>query len=94
MDPPPHHRREWALSLPHHASPPRSEFWTPTPLPSIAASDPRFENKEGNNWSGPPEGLTYQRAIRALESYGHHAELVLLGERQRQPVLRFRVARV
>jgi hypothetical protein len=39
----------------------KSEFWTPTPLPSIAASDPRFQNKDGNNWSGPPEGLTFQR---------------------------------
>jgi hypothetical protein len=57
----------------------RSEFWTPMPLTSIAISDPRFQNKDGNNWSGPPEGLTLQRAIRALESYGHHAELIILG---------------
>ena len=33
----------------------------------------------GNDWSGPPEGLTLQRAIRALESYGHHTESVLIG---------------
>jgi hypothetical protein len=56
-----------------------SEFWTKCPLPSIAASDPHFANSRGNNWSGPPEGLTFQRAIRALESYGHHAESVLVG---------------
>ena len=36
-------------------------------------SDPR------NNWSGQPQGLTYQRAIHALERYGHHAEVALLG---------------
>lgn len=59
-----------------------SQFWTPTPLPSIAASDPRFQNIPGNNWGGPAEGLTYQRAIRALGSYGHHAEVVMLGALQ------------
>ena len=60
-----------------------SEFFTATPLPSIAVSDPRFKNDGGNDWSGPPEGLTFQRAIRALESYGHHAEAQLVGARQR-----------
>ena len=74
------------------------------PMPSIAVSDPHFEDARGNNWcdpsplsvssfgcyqpillrvfsprSGPPEGLTLQRAIRALESYGHHAESILAG---------------
>lgn len=57
----------------------QSEFWTRMPLPSIAVSDSRFRDTSGNNWSGPPEGLTIQRAIRALESYGHLAELTLLG---------------
>jgi hypothetical protein len=60
----------------------RSEFWTATPLPSIAASDARFQNVPGNNWGGPAEGLTFQRAIRALGSYGHHAEVLLLGAAQ------------
>jgi hypothetical protein len=60
-----------------------SEFWTPTPLPSISAADPRFQNVAGNNWGGPAEGLTYQRAIRALSNYGHHAEVLLLGAAQR-----------
>ena len=59
----------------------RSEFYTRMPLPSIAVSDPRFQNKRGNDWSGPPEGLTLQRAIRALEQYGHHAESVQIGIR-------------
>ncbi|GHU68875.1 hypothetical protein FACS1894184_11820 [Clostridia bacterium] len=47
------------------------EFWTPTPLPSVAANDPLFRNESGNNWSGQPEGLTFQRSIRALENYGY-----------------------
>eukprot|EP00756_Hemistasia_phaeocysticola_P058542 Hpha_TRINITY_DN3517_c0_g2::TRINITY_DN3517_c0_g2_i1::g.25584::m.25584 len=50
-----------------------SEFWTPFPLPSIAANDPKFKpGLPGNCWSGPSEGLTYQRAVRALLNYGYH----------------------
>lgn len=56
-----------------------SEFFTKMPLTSISISDVRFHDSKGNNWSGPPEGLTLQRAIRALETYGHHAESVLIG---------------
>ena len=52
----------------------RSEFWTPTPLTSISVSDPRFHNRHGNDWSGPSEGLTFQRArqsqIRPLRDLG------------------------
>ena len=60
----------------------KSEFWTKMPLPSIAINDHRFvARSSGNDWSGPPEGLTLQRAIRALENYGHVAESVLVGER-------------
>ena len=55
------------------------EFWTPFPLPSIAANDPKFRpGLPRNSWSGPAEGLTYQRAIRALENYGFHAEITML----------------
>ena len=57
------------------------EFWTPLPLPSIAFNDPLYRNNPGNNWSGQPQGLTYQRAIRALENYGHYAEVTLLGQK-------------
>ncbi|MBU6327844.1 MAG: hypothetical protein KGQ89_09455, partial [Verrucomicrobia bacterium] len=39
------------------------EFWTPLPLPSIAANDPAFKNIPGNNWSGKSQGLTFQRSI-------------------------------
>lgn len=57
------------------------EFWTTMPLPSIAANDPWFRNISGNNWSGQPESLTIQRSIRALENYGHYAELTMIGQK-------------
>ena len=34
-----------------------------------------------NSWSGPCEGLTYQRSIDALLRYGHHAEMTDFGRR-------------
>jgi hypothetical protein len=57
------------------------EFFTPFPLPSIAVNDPAFRNISSNNWSGQAEGLTYQRAIRALENYGYFSELTIFGEK-------------
>ena len=58
-----------------------AEFWTPFPLPSVAADDPAFRNAPENNWSGQPEGLTYQRAILALERYGYHRTVTALGKK-------------
>ena len=58
-----------------------SEFWTSFPLPSVAANDPAFRNASENNWSGQPEGLTYQRAILALERYGYHSLVTVLGRK-------------
>ena len=58
-----------------------AEFATPFPLPSVAACDPAFRNAPENNWSGQPEGLTWQRAIRALENYGYHRLVTALGEK-------------
>jgi hypothetical protein len=57
------------------------EFFTPMPLTSIAANDPAFKNGQYNDWSGQPQGLTYQRAIHALENYGYFSEITLLGEK-------------
>lgn len=57
------------------------EFWTPMPLPSVAVNDPLFRNIETNNWSGQPEALTYQRAIRALENYDYDSLIPILGEK-------------
>jgi len=62
------------------------EFLTPVPLPSIAANDPLFRNIPDNNWGGQPQGLTWQRAIRALENYGHYAELTMLGRKILQAI--------
>jgi hypothetical protein len=64
----------------HHLLDPET-FWTPVPLPSIAINEPLFYNGKRNNWSGQPQGLTYQRAIDALENYGHYAEVTLLGKK-------------
>lgn len=36
---------------------------------------------DDNSWSGPCQGLTYQRSIGALLNYGHHAEASVIGER-------------
>ena len=58
-----------------------SEFWTPFPLPSVSAGDPAFRNAPENNWSGQSEGLTYQRAILALERYGYSRIVTRLGEK-------------
>ncbi len=69
----------------HHLLNPK-EFWTPVPLVSIARNEELFLSKPRNNWSGQPQGLTYQRAIHALERYGHHAEVILLG-RKLLPIL-------
>jgi hypothetical protein len=64
----------------HHLLNPE-EFWTPTPIPSIAINEPLFKNVEGNNWSGQVQALTLSRGLHALEKYGHYAEVSLLGER-------------
>ena len=58
-----------------------AEFWTPVPLVSIAANDSLFRNVGVNNFSGQPQGLTFQRAIRALENYGHYSEVSLVGQK-------------
>lgn len=57
------------------------EFWTPMPLPSVAANDPLFRNVTTNDWSGQAEALTYQRAIRALENYGMYTLIPQLGQK-------------
>jgi Trehalase len=58
-----------------------NEFWTTFPLPSIAANDPLFQNGKPNDWSGTPQTLTYQRALRALETYGHYSLVTALGQK-------------
>ena len=77
------------------------EFWTPYPLPAIAANDKYFHlNKDhsncaeelektgieahgidDNSWSGPLNGLIWQRSIDALINYGYHAETSVVGKK-------------
>ena len=63
------------------------EFWTALPLPSVAVNDPLFRNAPENNWSGQCEGLTYQRAILALERYGYEKLVTLLGKKLMSAVM-------
>ena len=70
----------------HHLLNPE-EFWTSLPLPSVAANDPLFRNAPENNWSGQCEGLTYQRAILALERYGYEPLVTRLGHKLMQAVI-------
>lgn len=64
-----------------------AEFWTALPLPSVAVNDPAFRNAPENNWSGQCEGLTYQRAILALERYGYEPVVTALGHRLMDAVI-------
>lgn len=64
------------------------EFLTPMPLPSCAANGPYFINEKRNNWSGQPEGLTYQRAIAAMENYGFLSLQTFLGNKLIEAVSR------
>ena len=64
------------------------EFWTPLPLPSVAVNDPAFRNIPENNWSGQCEGLTFQRAIRALENYGYFPLVTRLGRKLFNAIIR------
>lgn len=64
-----------------------NEFWTKLPLPSVAVNDPLFRNAPENNWSGQCEGLTYQRAILALERYGYEKLVTRLGKKLMSAVI-------
>jgi len=57
------------------------EFWTTLPLPSVSVSDPDFRNAPENNWSGQCEGLTFQRAVLALERYGKTEIMTEIGRK-------------
>lgn len=51
-------------------------FWTPYPLPSIAADDPAFEQKlPRNSWGGASQALTALRAPRWFTHYGRADDL-------------------
>lgn len=51
-------------------------FWTPYPLPSIAADDPTFVSKlPRNSWGGASQALTALRTPRWFEHYGQGEDL-------------------
>ncbi|MHB1155918.1 MAG: MGH1-like glycoside hydrolase domain-containing protein [Phycisphaerales bacterium] len=51
-------------------------FWTPYPLPSIAAGDPSFVRElPPNSWGGASQALTALRAPRWFEHYGKSDDL-------------------
>lgn len=51
-------------------------FWTPYPLPSIAANDPSFDRSLPlNSWGGASQALTALRAPRWFNHYGKAADL-------------------
>ncbi|PZO92214.1 MAG: alpha-L-rhamnosidase [Sphingomonas sanxanigenens] len=57
-------------------------FWTPYPLPSIAADDPQFVRPiPANSWGGATQALTAMRAGRWFDHYGRAAEFALMMDR-------------
>ena len=57
-------------------------FWTPWPIPSIAASAPEFLHPAPDNcWGGPSQALLALRAPRWFEFYGKYAALAHLMHR-------------
>lgn len=54
-------------------------FWTPYPLPSIAASDPAFVKEiPHNSWGGAAQALTALRAPRWFGYYGKPSDLTIM----------------
>ena len=62
----------------NHMSDPRG-FATAFPLPSVAFRDRHFVNDDRPNFNGQPRGMSYRRAIGALEKYGYFSLLTEIG---------------
>lgn len=72
----------------HHIKNPDA-FWTPYPLPSIAADDPSFvQELPRNSWGGASQALTALRAPRWFEYYGKSTDLTHLMRRWVEAILR------
>jgi hypothetical protein len=64
-------------------------FWTPYPLPSIAADDPSFvRDLPHNSWGGASQALTALRAPRWFTHYGKGKELEELMRRWVEAILK------
>lgn len=57
------------------------EFYTAFPLPTYPVNSPEFSNDPNHRFGGQARGVTYRRAIRALEKYGYYRELTDIGKR-------------
>jgi len=65
-----------------------NSFWTPYPLPSIAADDSTFVKKlPRNSWGGAAQTLTALRAPRWFEHYGKSEDLEHLMTRWVEAIL-------
>jgi len=68
-----------------------NEFWTPFGLAYWAINEPSYHRPD-ISWYSPDaqycHGLLQQRAIRALENYGHYAEVSILGDRLHKTLAR------
>lgn len=65
-----------------------SSFWTPYPLPSVAADEPDFQaESEVPAWNGPAQPLTALRAPRWMEHYRKPAHLNHLMKQWVQAIL-------
>jgi hypothetical protein len=63
-------------------------FWTPFPLPSIAADDPAFVRPiPANSWGGASQALTALRAPRWFDHYGRTAEFTRMMDRWCQAII-------
>ncbi len=63
-----------------HLKDPRG-FNTAMPLPTVSFRDRQFVNDDRPNFNGQPRGMTYRRAIGALEKYGYYSLLTDIGTR-------------
>ena len=56
-------------------------FWTPFPLPSVAADDEAHLPNGDSAWHGPTLCLTPTRAFRAFKNYGYDDDLIEMARR-------------
>lgn len=65
------------------------EFWTPYPMPSVAADDPRFDSSfPPNNWSGASQIHTAMRVPLWMEHYGKMRTLRVLMDKWVEAIVR------
>lgn len=57
------------------------EFYTNLPLPNFPIKSPEFSNDAHHRYGGQVRGVTYRRAIRALEKYGYYTLLTDVSKR-------------